>query len=250
MSDGKRPAADRSGTDTESTGTGPGAETSPGTPGTPEPYKTPEARETSEAHEARELREARETREPAGSVTAGTGTRPATGPDAKRRTTGTAGTAGTAGTTGTTGTTSTNSTAGTASTTGTTSGTSRTGTTTALFPHDESDKLTLRLQQAVTGFVDAPRGSVEEADHVLEEIAARFTDAVAKRRQTLRTSWQSAEHTSGRSPERSAERSAGHSTDGDRTTASGAATDTATDTEQLRLALRDYRELAERLLRA
>jgi hypothetical protein len=55
---------------------------------------------------------------------------------------------------------------------------------------------------------------VEEADHVLEELAARFTDAVARRRGTLRTSWQ----------------------------------ETA-DTEQLRLTLRDYREVTERLLR-
>ncbi|WP_326583159.1 hypothetical protein OG889_31820 [Streptomyces sp. NBC_00481] len=90
-----------------------------------------------------------------------------------------------------------------------------------LLPHDESDKLTLRLQHAVGEFVDGPRSAVEEADHVLEEAAARFTDAVTRRRRTLRDSWQ--------------------------TTADGRA-DT-TDTEQLRLALRDYRELTERLLR-
>ncbi|MFF4831495.1 hypothetical protein [Streptomyces sp. NPDC001315] len=95
------------------------------------------------------------------------------------------------------------------------------GRTAALLPHDETDKLALRLQQAVTGFVDTPRGSVEEADHVLEEIASRVTDAVARCRRTLRMSWQS--------------------TDDEGTSA-------ATDTEQLRLALRDYRELAERLL--
>jgi hypothetical protein len=94
----------------------------------------------------------------------------------------------------------------------------------SLLPHDESDKLTLRLQHAVGEFVDGPRSAVEEADHVLEEAAARFTDAVTQRRRTLRASWQ--------------------------TTADDRAdtTDT-TDTEQLRLALRDYRELTERLLR-
>ncbi|MFC9506730.1 hypothetical protein [Streptomyces sp. NPDC057002] len=92
-----------------------------------------------------------------------------------------------------------------------------------LFPHDESDKLGLRLQHAVAGFVDGPRASVEEADHVLEEIAARFTEAVAQRRRTLRHSWQSVESGEGK-PVSSA------------------------DTEQLRLALKDYRELAERLL--
>lgn len=86
-------------------------------------------------------------------------------------------------------------------------------TTGRLLPHDECDKLELRLRQAVSGFVDGPRGSVEEADHVVEEIAVRFTEALTRRRRTLRMSWQDGE-----------------------------------DTEQLRLALRDYRNLAERLL--
>ncbi|MFD9438792.1 hypothetical protein ACFWBR_07715 [Streptomyces sp. NPDC060006] len=87
-----------------------------------------------------------------------------------------------------------------------------------LMPHDEGDKWSLRLQHAVTAFVDGPRGSVEEADQVLQEVAERFADAVTQRRRTLRTSWQ----TTG---------------------------DDKADTEQLRLALRDYRELAERLLK-
>jgi len=95
-------------------------------------------------------------------------------------------------------------------------------TGTRLFPHDEGDKLELRLRQAVSGFVDGPRDAVEEADHVLEEIAGRFTEAVNRRRRTLRVSWQQGER-------------------------SGAQA-THPDTEQLRLALRDYRELAERLL--
>lgn len=96
-----------------------------------------------------------------------------------------------------------------------------------LLPNDECDQLASRMQHAVAGFVDRPRDAVEEADHVLEELAARFTDAVNTRRRTLRGSWQAAE---GR--------------------AEGKKGDTATtaDTEQLRLALRDYRELTERLL--
>ncbi|MGI5425480.1 hypothetical protein [Streptomyces sp. CA-179760] len=104
-----------------------------------------------------------------------------------------------------------------------TPGTSREGTHAHLFPHDESDKLGLQLQHAVAGFVDGPRASVEEADHVLEEIAARFTEAVAQRRRTLRHSWQSVESGEGKPV-------------------------SSSDTEQLRLALKDYRELAERLL--
>lgn len=89
-----------------------------------------------------------------------------------------------------------------------------------LLPHDESDKLQLQLQHAVAGFVDEPRHAVEEADHVMEEVASRVTDALTQRRRTLRTSWQDGEDKQGNSG----------------------------DTEQLRLALRDYRELADRLL--
>lgn len=86
---------------------------------------------------------------------------------------------------------------------------------TRLLPQDDTDKLGQRLQHAITGFVDGPRSAVEEADQVLEELAARFTDALTRRRRTLHESCESTE-----------------------------------DTEQLRLALRDYRELAERLLHA
>ncbi|MEU5885430.1 hypothetical protein ABZ835_01110 [Streptomyces sp. NPDC047461] len=89
-----------------------------------------------------------------------------------------------------------------------------------LLPHDECDKLSLQLQHAVAGFVDGPRNAVEEADHVMEELASRVTDALTHRRRTLRTSWQDGEGK--------------HANAG--------------DTEQLRLALRDYRELADRLL--
>ncbi|MFE9623410.1 hypothetical protein [Streptomyces sp. NPDC006527] len=91
-----------------------------------------------------------------------------------------------------------------------------------LLPHEECDKLTARIQHAVAEFVERPRDAVEEADHVLEELTTRFTDAVNSRRRTLRGSWQLTD---------------------DREDAA-----TTADTEQLRLALRDYRELTERLL--
>jgi hypothetical protein len=91
---------------------------------------------------------------------------------------------------------------------------------TALLAREECDRLEQRLRHAVAEFVDEPRHAVEEADRTLEEIAERFTEAVTRRRRTLRSSWQNAD-------------------------APGGAAD---DTEQLRLALRDYRELAELLL--
>ncbi|MFI1787616.1 hypothetical protein ACH40D_03970 [Streptomyces olivaceoviridis] len=102
-----------------------------------------------------------------------------------------------------------------------TAATAPSGTGAPLLPHEEAEQWERRLREVVTGFVDEPRQAVEQADRALEEIAARFTEAVTRRRRTLRMSW---EGTEGRGP--------------------GA----ETDTEQLRLALRDYRELAGRLL--
>ncbi|WP_369244798.1 hypothetical protein [Streptomyces sp. R41] len=85
-----------------------------------------------------------------------------------------------------------------------------------LVSQGDRDKLTLRLQQALTAFVDSPRQAVEEADTVLDEVAIQFTNTLTERRRVLRASWQDQE--------------------------------TDTQTEELRLALRQYREITERLL--
>ncbi|MDT0435050.1 hypothetical protein [Streptomyces doudnae] len=116
---------------------------------------------------------------------------------------------------GSRGTGSARSATGTAAAGATGSGASSSGSLT-LFPREESDKLGQQLQTAVAGFVDEPRASVAEADQILGQIADRFTEAVTERRRHLRTSW--------------------------------GEDDGGADTEQLRLALRDYRELADRLL--
>ena len=87
-----------------------------------------------------------------------------------------------------------------------------------LLAHDATDTLARRLQHAVSEFIDEPRDAVAEADMVLGELAEQVTEAVEQRRRSLRTSWQ-------------------------------ASTDDTADTEQLRLALRDYREMTQRLLR-
>lgn len=86
-----------------------------------------------------------------------------------------------------------------------------------VLPTSEHDKLNQRLRYAVSGFVDAPRGSVEEADTLLEEISARLVDLLAERRHTLRAAWHEG----------------------------GAGT---AETEELRLAMRGYRNVLERLL--
>ncbi|MEV1018950.1 hypothetical protein [Streptomyces sp. NPDC050264] len=88
------------------------------------------------------------------------------------------------------------------------------GLRTALVAQEAREDLTTRLRHAVAGFVDEPRAAVQEADLVLEDLTTRLTETLAGHRETLRTSWQGSEE----------------------------------DTERLRLALRDYRETAERLL--
>ncbi|MER5971336.1 hypothetical protein ABT112_16625 [Streptomyces sp. NPDC002055] len=89
-----------------------------------------------------------------------------------------------------------------------------------VLPRAESDQLALRLQNAVIGFVDGPWRSVEEADALFEEATARITACLAERRRLLRTAWQE-----------------------------GAADGDGAGTEQLRTALRDYRDVMQRLLK-
>ncbi|MFF3762679.1 hypothetical protein ACFYYR_01070 [Streptomyces sp. NPDC001922] len=89
-----------------------------------------------------------------------------------------------------------------------------------VLPRAESDQLALRLQNAVIGFVDGPWRSVEEADALFEEASARIAACLAERRRLLRTAWQE-----------------------------GAADGDGAGTEQLRTALRDYRDVMQRLLK-
>ncbi|MDX3224780.1 hypothetical protein [Streptomyces sp. ME19-01-6] len=91
------------------------------------------------------------------------------------------------------------------------------GPTFSVLPPSEHDELTHRLRHAVSEFVDAPRGAVEEADLLLDELSARLTTLLADRRRTLREAWSD----------------------------EGAGT---ARTEDLRLAMRGYRNVLERLL--
>ncbi|GAA0931198.1 MULTISPECIES: hypothetical protein [Streptomyces violaceusniger group] len=86
-----------------------------------------------------------------------------------------------------------------------------------VLPTSEHDTLTQRLRYAVSGFVDSPRGAVEEADALLVEVANRLTDLLAERRATLRAAW--------------------HEEDA-----------VSSETEELRLAMRGYRNVLERLI--
>ncbi|MFE2376232.1 hypothetical protein [Streptomyces sp. NPDC059398] len=86
----------------------------------------------------------------------------------------------------------------------------------ALLSAGERERLERRLQGAVSGFVDEPRAAVEEADRVLGETVAPVTALLTERSNSLRLSWHGEGGQAG--------------------------------TEELRQALRTYREVTERLL--
>ncbi|MFJ7330631.1 hypothetical protein ACIQVN_30835 [Streptomyces cyaneofuscatus] len=92
-----------------------------------------------------------------------------------------------------------------------------TGKDRPLFSADERDKFDARIHQAVAGFVENPRQAVQEADAAFDEVVAGLTKALADRSRLLR-----------------ADR------DGERSDA---------ETEDLRIALQQYRDLTERLVR-
>ncbi|MFI6106408.1 hypothetical protein [Streptomyces sp. NPDC051310] len=87
----------------------------------------------------------------------------------------------------------------------------------SLVADGEREALERRIQHAMTEFVDDPRRAVQEAAGTMEEAAERLTSALAEQRRKLRTAWDG----------------------GDR----------APDTEQLRVTLREYRDMTDRLLR-
>ncbi|MFD9053037.1 hypothetical protein [Streptomyces zaomyceticus] len=86
----------------------------------------------------------------------------------------------------------------------------------------DRDLLGRRLHRALAGFVDSPHDSVAEAAEVLAAAEETLVAALRDRRAALRAGWQDDGGPDGPGP----------------------------DTEQLRLTLRTYREVTERLLRA
>ncbi|MGW1745127.1 hypothetical protein ACWCRD_05820 [Streptomyces sp. NPDC002092] len=87
-----------------------------------------------------------------------------------------------------------------------------------LLPSEERDRIVRRLGHAVNTFADAPGKALEEAENAFDEATEALVNALAARRRTLRAGWQD------RDPE--------------------------TQSDELRLALREYREITGRLLRA
>ncbi|AZM54537.1 hypothetical protein DMA15_19850 [Streptomyces sp. WAC 01529] len=86
-----------------------------------------------------------------------------------------------------------------------------------LLPSDEREKIALRLGHAINTFDETPHESLEEADAALDEAADQLVKALAERRRLLRANWQDQ--------------------------------DPGTQSTELRLALREYREITQRLIR-
>ncbi|KPI02174.1 hypothetical protein OK074_5358 [Actinobacteria bacterium OK074] len=87
-----------------------------------------------------------------------------------------------------------------------------------LLPAAERDEVVDRLRQAINTFADTPKEALEEAERAFDEATAHLANALAEQRRALRDGWQD------RDPE--------------------------THPDELRVALRQYRELTQRLLRA
>ncbi|MFH8441921.1 hypothetical protein ACH4D3_11905 [Streptomyces sp. NPDC018026] len=87
----------------------------------------------------------------------------------------------------------------------------------ALLPPVERDAVLDRLRKAINTFADAPHEALEEAEGAFDDAAAHLATALAQRRRALRERWREQ--------------------------------DAETHAEELRLALRQYREITQRLIR-
>ncbi|MEV5903105.1 hypothetical protein OG613_02450 [Streptomyces sp. NBC_00015] len=85
-----------------------------------------------------------------------------------------------------------------------------------LLPLGDRDKIALRLGRALNTFTETPRQALEEAEGAYDEAAAQLVDALAERRRALRAGWEDQ--------------------------------DSTTPSDELRHALRQYREITRRLL--
>ncbi|MFD0555074.1 hypothetical protein ACFQ0X_42295 [Streptomyces rectiviolaceus] len=86
-----------------------------------------------------------------------------------------------------------------------------------LLPSDERDRLAQRLQEALNNFPDSPLEALEEAEGIFDEAITQLKTALTERQRALHEGWQ--DH------------------------------DPETQSNELRHAMREYREITQRLLR-
>ncbi|MFL9652408.1 hypothetical protein ACJ7VE_01685 [Streptomyces sp. PB17] len=87
----------------------------------------------------------------------------------------------------------------------------------AMLPSAERDAVLDRLRTAINTFPDAPHDALAEAEGAFDDAVNHLANALAERRRALHESWQDQ--------------------------------DPETHAEELRLALRQYREITQRLIR-
>ncbi|MEU0029777.1 hypothetical protein [Streptomyces sp. NPDC006335] len=85
-----------------------------------------------------------------------------------------------------------------------------------LLPSDEKDKIVHRLRHALNTFADTPLEALDEAESAYDEATTQLVNALAERRRLLRAGWQD------QKPD--------------------------AQSDELRHALRQYREITQRLL--
>jgi len=94
-----------------------------------------------------------------------------------------------------------------------------------LLPSAEREKVLQRLRHALNTFADTPRDALEEAESAYDEATAQLVTALAARRDLLRAAW--------------ADQDTAVPTD---------PADLTSQSDELRHALRQYREITQRLL--
>ncbi|MGW0875817.1 hypothetical protein ACWD3Z_35815 [Streptomyces sp. NPDC002740] len=92
----------------------------------------------------------------------------------------------------------------------------RTAGSELLLPKSDRDKIVLHLGHALSTFTDTPREALEEAESAYDEAVAQLVNALAERRRALRVGWEDQ--------------------------------DLGTPSDELRHAMRQYREITQRLL--
>ena len=89
-----------------------------------------------------------------------------------------------------------------------------------LLPPGEQDKIVQRLRHALNTFADTPGEALKEAESAYDEATAQLVNALAERRRLLRAGWEEQDP----------------------------AAQSAEPSDELRHALRQYREITQRLL--
>jgi hypothetical protein len=111
-----------------------------------------------------------------------------------------------------------------------------------LVPSDERDRIARRLGHAVNTFASTPDEALAEAEGAFDEATAALVDALAERRRVLRAAWED-QDPEAQDPE------AQDSGDQDPEARDTKVRDPEARAAELRVALREYREITGRLLR-